>query len=233
MPGYVMHLAVAAKIIKDKGITDSDYIQRFLLGNIAPDAMPREDKKGSHFWDDETYANLNRIPNLGMFTSKYGDKMEDPFVKGYYTHLYLDNIFVREYWEEHFGLLSKDMKLENSYDNVKYIKLIKSNIVYDRGEFFSEKLYYGDYDRINPYIFERYPVLVPKYIDEASVLDVPIDEIRREDVKDTLNSMIEKVSILYSRRQGLFTHREKLKVFDMEHMCDLMNKVVGNVCGTI
>jgi hypothetical protein len=62
MPGYVMHMAVASRIIEEKGITDSSYVHAFLLGNIIPDAMERSRKRESHFWDDETYRKLNRIP---------------------------------------------------------------------------------------------------------------------------------------------------------------------------
>ncbi len=230
MPGYVIHMAVASKILENKNITDEDFIHRFLLGNIIPDAMDRSAKKESHFWDNETYKNLNRIPNLDNFLVKYKDMFNNPYVLGYYTHLLLDNLFVKEYWQEHFELLDDSEREENSYDKVGLIKLKAKNEIYPREEFFSDKLYYGDYDRINPYIFEEYPFCKLDKVEALSNLsrDFPIEEIECEAVEETLKNMLHKVNFLYQTRDNLV--KEELKIFDLEHIYTLMNKVVSNVC---
>lgn len=224
MPGYVIHMAVAARLIEEKGIIVSSFQNAFLLGNIIPDAMERTAKRNSHFWDEETFGRLNRIPNLDMFLKKYGDKLEDPFVLGYYTHLLLDNLFVKEYWSQHFELLDSELQREEAYDLVSFIRVNKEGRVYPREEFFSDSLYYGDYDRIYPYIFEKWPFIKLKdYEPVASV----IEEIDVKQVWGTLKHMVDKMNRLYDGRNNLV--KEELKIFELEHINSLMEKVVRKV----
>lgn len=224
MPGYVIHMAVAARLIEEKGITVSSFLNAFLLGNIIPDAMERTAKRNSHFWDDETVSRLNRAPNLDMFLDKYRDKLKDPFVLGYYTHLLLDNMFVKEYWHRHFELLDNELRREEAYDRVSYIRVNKTGTVYPREEFFSDKLYYGDYDRIYPYIFEQWPFVKLK---DYEYVDSIIEEIDVKQVSPTLSLMIDKVNRLYDERDKLV--KEELKIFELEQIKSLMENVVEKV----
>lgn len=228
MPGYVIHMAVASRVIEEKGISESSFKDAFLLGNIIPDAMARVQKKGSHFWDDETFRNLNRIPNVENFLEKYRHRLDDPFVLGYYSHLLLDNLFVREYWRDNFTLLDQDMKQESGYDTVRFIKLKKDNQVYEREQFLSDEMYYGDYDRMYPYIFDKYPFIKLENWDLDSI---SVDEIDKGQVAEPLSQMIEKMNTLYDTRESI--RREELKVFELEHIYALMNKVVSDVCDII
>ncbi len=228
MPGYVIHMAVAARVIEEKGISESSFKDAFLLGNIIPDAMARTAKKESHFWDDDTFCNLNRIPNVDDFLEKYGNRLDEPFILGYYAHLLLDNLFVKEYWKENFTLLDKDMQQENGYDKVKFIKLKKDGQVYDKDVFLSDAMYYGDYDRIYPYIFDRYPFIK---IENSNLSCVSIEEIDKEQVAIPLSEMIEKMNKLYDNRANII--KKELKVFELKHIYSLMNKVVSSVCELI
>ncbi len=225
MPGYVIHMAVASRIIGEKGIDDSSFINAFLLGNIVPDAMDRALKKESHFWDDGTYKKLNRIPNIDNFLKEYGHRMEEPYVLGYYTHLLLDYYFVKEYWSQHFKLLDKDMNACEAYEKVTHIRLDKDDVIYPREEFLSDKLYYGDYDRINPYIFDRYPYI---RIEDFKLDGMNIDQIDEEVAEDNLRAMVSKINRLYDCRDSL--DKQPLKVFDLEHIFSLMDRVVSDVC---
>lgn len=231
MPGYVIHMAAASRLLEEKGETNSSFIDAFLLGNIIPDAMARDAKKESHFWDDETYKNLNRIPNIDAFMLEYGDSLEDPFVLGYYTHLLLDNLFVREYWSEHFDMLDKDMNQETLYDKVQYMRMKKAGIVYLREEFFSDSLYYGDYDRMYPYILERYNIQLPKNIKELDGIRIPITQINGEEAIPILQSMLVKVGSLCYRKENI--NKKQLKIFELEHIYSLVEKVVSYVCDKI
>lgn len=231
MPGYVIHLAVASKIIERKEIVDKVYINDFILGNIIPDSMPREQKKASHFWDDETYKNLNRIPNLQVFLDKYGNKLNDPFVLGYYSHLMLDNLFVSNYWGEHFQMLDEDGKEENSYEGVAYFRMKQDGREYPRDMFLSDELYYGDYDRMYPYILERYNIYLPELGNKKII---PINEIDYSNSFRCLSDMINKVQDLKDAViNGEYNIKEKLKIFELEHIYNLMDSVVSNVCEII
>lgn len=225
MPGYVIHMAVASSILGEKGITNSSFQNAFLLGNIIPDAMARDAKRESHFWDDDTYKDFNRIPNIDNFLEKYKDILDNPFVLGYYTHLLLDNLFVKEYWSEHFILLDENYTEENDYHKVKYISLSKDGRIYPRELFFSDDMYYGDYDRIYPYIFDRYPFVKINSIEQT---DLIVDEIRKNYNEKCLVDMINKANNLYDTKEILA--RKQLKVFELEHIYALMDKVVSDVC---
>ncbi len=243
MPGYVIHMAAASRLLEEKGETNSSFIDAFLLGNIIPDAMARDAKKESHFWDEETYKNLNRIPDLEDFMSEYGDSLDDPFVLGYYTHLLLDNLFVKEYWSEHFEMLDNDMNQENLYDRVQYMRVKKEwdnagikgtgEVIYPREEFFSDRLYYGDYDRMYPYILEKYNIQLPKNISELDGIRIPVSQINREEAIPILHSMLSKVSTLCDRKNNITNNKEPLKIFELEHIYSLIEKVVSNVCDMI
>lgn len=225
MPGYVIHMAVASSILGEKGITNSSFQNAFLLGNIIPDAMARDAKRESHFWDDDTYKDFNRIPNIDNFLEKYKDILDNPFVLGYYTHLLLDNLFVKEYWSEHFILLDENYTEENDYHKVKYISLSKDGRIYPRELFFSDDMYYGDYDRIYPYIFDRYPFVKINSIEQT---DLIVDEIRKHYNEKCLVDMIYKANNLYDTKENLA--RKQLKVFELEHIYALMDKVISDVC---
>ena len=73
---------------------------RFLLGTIAPDwsseiekieGKPQIERKESHFIDvDLTSEKIDlkpSTPNIDLFLNKYQEKLNDPFVLGYFIHL--------------------------------------------------------------------------------------------------------------------------------------------------
>lgn len=161
MPSYVIHLSCAKRILELAGgmLTKQDE-NLFYLGNMIADMC--KDKRTTHFWDDETYPLLARRPNLSLFMEKYGAYMQEPYVRGYYAHLFLDRMFLDTYWEKHFRFYGVDKNPEKRYTEVAYVEIVEKNKVYDRKEFFSKALYYGDYDAMNGYFAEKYQVRFPE-----------------------------------------------------------------------
>ncbi len=99
MPGFIIHLAEASMIMNRIGKDlDSDWKQEFLFGNLLPDTRLGGDKAISHFWSAEGAENIARAPKLSLFLEKYGHRLNEPVILGYYTHLYLDERYVDEYW---------------------------------------------------------------------------------------------------------------------------------------
>ena len=95
MPGFIIHLTEAAMIMEHmKKQPDSDWKQEFLLGNLLPDTRLGKDKAISHFWAPEGWENIARAPKLSRFLEKYGDRLNEPVILGYYAHLYLDERYV-------------------------------------------------------------------------------------------------------------------------------------------
>ena len=159
MPSYVIHLACARQFLKYCMPLSRQDENQFYIGSMAADMV--RNKKNSHFWDDRTYQCLERKPNLTMFLERYGNRLQEPYVFGYYTHLYLDNLFLEQYWDKHFLFLDSDHQPETDYNAVKYVKVTEQNRIYDREMFFSKALYYGDYDRMNPYFAGKYALDIP------------------------------------------------------------------------
>lgn len=213
MPGYVMHLAAAEEIIRQCRLTDNKYINDFKLGSIAPDAVERSDKKDSHFWDDNTFRRFERKPNLDMFLSKYSGRLKEPYVFGYYCHLYLDNRFMDEYWKRHFEFYDEDMRKAEAFEAVARVRLLDNNRIYDRTEFFSDRYYYGDYDRLNPYIVKKYGVKIPEF----AIPEHEIDEISMEAVRDCL---CEHIKAVYAIAQS--DTIEAVRVFKVSDLDELI-----------
>lgn len=230
MPGYVVHLAVASEIISQIHKRDENYINDFLLGNIIPDTMPRDQKKASHFWDAATYKNLNRIPNLNEFLNQYEPLLHQPFVLGYYAHLMLDNLFVKEYWGQRFTMLDDKGNEENGYDKVAYFRINSDGRTYPRDEFLSDELYYGDYDRMLPYILDSYAIKLPVV---PQHMNIPIKEITYLNSIDMLCQMVSRVESIRSDKSRGIIDAEPLKVFELNHIYNLIDKVVSNVCELI
>lgn len=164
MPGHIIHLAAASKVLEMHPM-EEEAANAFLLGSIAPDMLERSNKKQSHFWSDEGFVKFERVPDLEAFCKKYGDMITDPFVLGYYGHLYMDALFMRTSWKTHFSFYDINRQPNDLFDEVAYVgykKDINDEIqVYPREQFFSNAFYYGDYDRVNPYVIKTYNVKVP------------------------------------------------------------------------
>ena len=131
----------------------------FFLGNMIADMC--RDKHYTHFWNDTTYDKLVRRPDLDWFLQKYGDALQEPYVRGYYAHLLLDYNFLDLYWDRHFRFYNAQKQPEVLYDAVTFVEVLEQQRMYDRQEFFSKKWYYGDYDRMNAYFANRYNVMFP------------------------------------------------------------------------
>ncbi len=219
MPGYVIHLAVAEqtlKQIRQEGRNiDNGFADRFKLGSIVPDTKKGNGKYLSHFWGDEEFKRFARSPRLDMFLNKYGKRMKEPYIFGYYSHLYMDNLFMREYWAKHFEFFDKNMNPVDIYELVKYVFLRDDGNVYDRQEFFSDEYYYGDYDRMNNTMIKQYCVKAPDIhiINEIS----GIKELDLSDAEAELQNMIDLID--NSGRQSI---AEELKVFKIQEMHELI-----------
>ncbi len=230
MPSYIVHLAVASEVIKKESIQDKSYIEKFVVGSIAADTSERTEKRENHFWDDDTYKCLDRKPNLQMFLEKYSHRLEEPFIRGYYGHLYMDYIFVDEYWKKHFTLLNQELDEENKYDEVEYIRLNDNGVVYPRKDFLSDSMYYGDYDIIPQYIHENYDIILPELkccnMDLGYEYIKDIKEVNYIVAKSQLEIMINKVKI------SMTNNREdggELLVFKIEEIYDLIRRTVEHL----
>lgn len=137
MPTAAVHISVS-KIINESLKKDE---KLFILGNIVPDCFRNAkyfgSRKLSHFSNDYDLNNIMaRNENYIKFFDVYKDKLDDPFVLGYLTHLITDT-----YWRD--NMATKYEKIINGKrallkkDNTYYTNQIDMNkyLYQNEGEF--------------------------------------------------------------------------------------------------
>lgn len=156
MPGFIIHMAAAKEYLRLRGIKDEAYINDYIVGSVAPDIVEGNNKKQSHFWSDSEFTQFVRKPDMDAFLKKHGDRINEPFVRGYYHHLIFDLKFLELYWTKHFLFFNDKLEPAFLYDDVTQVKLIDNERIYPRKRFFSDEMYYGDYTRMNSRYIEKY-----------------------------------------------------------------------------
>ncbi len=220
MPGYVIHLAVAEKVIKLCDITDDIVADSIRIGSIMPDTQKGDNKKESHFWTDENFKEFVRKPSINNFLDKYGSRLNEPYVFGYYAHLYFDYIFVSEYWKKHFSFMDNNMREVTLFDEVDMVKMLQEDRTVARKEFFSSEMYYGDYDRLNSYIIAQYNIKVPELTEQMKQDSTIINEVNLKDVEDVLSDMI-----TFIKKSDKNISYPQTKVFNLEELETLIEEV--------
>ncbi len=224
MPGYVMHLAVCEEIIRRHGMDDEACKAAFRIASIVPDAVDTTKKKISHIWTGDIEKKFVRRPDIDSFRKNYGSYMNNPFVYGYYIHLLMDCYYLDGYWAKHFRFYDREMKPATLYDDVKFIKL-DGKKVYSREEFFSDKYYYGDYDRMNNYIIQKYNISYLKIKESADIFFAEDNKYAKAvdyfglDVDFLKKRVYEMIDVMN------YTAGDEPKVLDLGEMLELINKI--------
>ena len=187
MASSVIHMCVAKKINETLKIKDENML---LLGSIAPDISKHlgESKTRSHFFDDNGNVDMNR------FLEKYRNKLNNPFMLGYYIHLYTDYL-----WEKYF---LSDIVQNNA------IKLLNGETVPQNKETY-KKLIYSDYTNLNIILLDEYQLDLSLFYNEAIVPDIEMDEIP----VDRLYKLLDYTGVIIAN-----TKKEKAYTFSLENI---------------
>ncbi len=185
MASSVIHIAVANELNK---VLKKDK-KSILIGSIAPDIskLLGDNKVKSHFQDSN-----NDIPNLNKFIKKYGNRLDDDFVLGYYIHLYTDYL-----WFKYF--------VPDFCENGSLYKLDGTKEFVDD----DKKLYYfyNDYTNLNIKLIDEYDLDLSIFYEEIP----SFDEIITETPMNKINLIIDKTGIIIEN-----TKESKAYVFDMK-----------------
>ena len=132
MPASAIHMSVANII--NKKLKQPSF--EFTIGNIAPDcwrhSLLHNDKHLSHFSTDTEINGIKmKIENYEKFIEKYKNKLDDPFVLGYLTHLMTDN-----YWKK--NVITRYQKL---IDGEIALKTLDNNYIFGNIETIKEYLH--------------------------------------------------------------------------------------------
>ena len=200
MASIVIHMCVASEI--NKKIELKNY-NEFLLGAIAPDIsrVVGWSRDLSHFID----RRQSIYPNINKFLKKYGNKLDNDFMLGYFVHLYTDYL-----WFKYF---IRDIKYKG------IITLLDgTKIDYDENMF--RKYVYNDYTNLNVKLLDEYnldlslfynPVVMPK----TKMDEIPID--RLQELLDASSVIIENSKIKKNYLFDLTNIKEFISV-----SCDLI-----------
>lgn len=164
MPSWIVHLATATKISEKINV---DIIKKdlnsFLIGNLIADAERHVIKDFSvcvpyhisHFSEFiKIDGKIEELPNIDKFLESYKDKLSNPVVLGYLTHLLTDY-----YWNtttyHRYSLRDKDGNAIGFIlnDGTKIECSIKER----------SRLKHGDFALFENYIITQKEYIVPKY----------------------------------------------------------------------
>lgn len=169
MASAMIHIAVANEINK---VLKMDQ-RKLLIGSIAPDMgkLIGRGKLITHFLDED---GPDDIPNMDLFVNKYKDYLNDPFVLGYYIHLYTDY-----FWFKYF--------IDEIYKN-DYITKLDGTVVKCNGRM-SSLYIYNDYTNLNVDLLDIYDLDCKIfYMEPPELIDV-IEEIDMTKIQLLLDQM--------------------------------------------
>lgn len=111
MGSRFMHLLISDFVCQELSIKQRG---EMLLGAIAPDAHSA--KNDTHFVGDRFKYGVNRRWEYGRFIMKYKERITEPFMLGYLTHLVADEVWaMKSYFSGFEARLENDSTLYERY----------------------------------------------------------------------------------------------------------------------
>ena len=196
MASFVIHHIsgeVFLNELENKGVMLSDTEKnQFLLGNLIVDSSrikkqipenlsleeqkvfkkklreeAQEEKKSTHFRDEDDYKLCIQAPNVSSFIEKYKELItKDYTVLGYLYHLYVDKMFFNDLFNDTFVYLDKDGNETKYIADLVSMQIKKSGEVYPVGDFWSHDSsvsIYHDYTVMNKLLLEKYGTCFDPY----------------------------------------------------------------------
>ncbi|MDO4282780.1 MAG: hypothetical protein Q4D02_04010 [Clostridia bacterium] len=181
MPGICYHVYYAT-LVKNYLCLAEDKVKRFYEGNFIPDMFGKEGKNRTHMYIPYTYGFT--VPDMDRIFGICRPHFENPIVLGIYSHLYLDDRFIRE-----FLVPSFDWNVEKGV-----ITNPKTGYTATKEEFFGSKDtgLYGAYTSINPLLIKECNLDIESIPEKLEMSGIEIYDVgRREKTwKEELNGYL-------------------------------------------
>lgn len=202
MASAVIHIAVAKEINKDLKMNEKE----LFLGTIAPDISKQlgESKVKSHFLSDDQ----STLPILDKFLDKYKNNLNNPFIMGYYIHLFTDYLWFKYFMPE----------ITNSSD---YIKVLSGNKIKCTKEEI-EKLIYNDYTNLNISLIEEYDLDLSLFYEDIEIPNIKFDEIPL----DKLQVIVDQMGIIIENSKK--EHTYSFNIDNVKQFIELCKKIISN-----
>ena len=202
MASAVIHIAVAKEINKDLKMNEKE----LFLGTIAPDISKQlgESKVKSHFLlNDKT-----DLPIFDKFLDKYKNNLNNPFIMGYYIHLFTDYLWFKYFIPE----------ITNSSD---YINVLSGNKIKCTKEEI-EKLIYNDYTNLNISLIEEYDLDLSLFYEDIEIPNIKFDEIPL----DKLQVIVDQMGIIIENSKKEYTY--SFNIYNVKQFIELCKKIISN-----
>lgn len=178
MASLYMHMAFSKEVNKKLGLDE----EQLMAGTIAADTC---------FFDNDKYKTYSHFgsrivkANADEFMKKYKDSLKDPFVFGYFAHLYVDQYFYEEVISNKYELISGKSYIDPAgvFINKKTNKKVNYNQIY-----IEDNRLYKDYALTSYPIFQKYNL--KNEVDLSDVEEI-IEEIDSNKL-DRINKELEK-----------------------------------------
>ena len=202
MASAVIHIAVAKEINKDLKMNEKE----LFLGTIAPDISKQlgESKVKSHFLLNDK----SNLPILDKFLDKYKNNLNNPFIMGYYIHLFTDYLWFKYFIPE----------ITNSSD---YIKVLSGNKIKCTKEEI-EKLIYNDYTNLNISLIEEYDLDLSLFYEDIEIPNIKFDEIPL----DKLQVIVNQMGIIIENSKKEYTY--SFNIDNVKQFIELCKEIIGN-----
>ncbi len=202
MASAVIHIAVAKEINKDLKMNEKE----LFLGTIAPDISKQlgESKVKSHFLPNDK----TDLPILDKFLDKYKNNLNNPFIMGYYIHLFTDYLWFKYFIPE----------ITNSSD---YIKVLSGNKIKCTKEEI-EKLIYNDYTNLNISLIEEYDLDLSLFYEDIEIPNIKFDEIPL----DKLQVIVDQMGIIIENSKK--EHTYSFNIDNVKQFIELCKKIISN-----
>jgi len=199
MASSLIHICVAKKVNETLNMDE----KQIYLGAIAPDIskLINETKIKSHFLIDEETG----VPDINKFLEKYKTNLNDPFVMGYFVHLYTDKIWWEEFMPNKF-LFTKVRLLDGSLVELKQKEWLH--------------LLYNDYTNLTTQLLDYYNLDLSLFYEELKLPKNIIKEIPTEKLPLLLN---DAGKIIMNSKE------EKTYMLDISNIIDFINNCTERI----
>lgn len=199
MPGFLMHLIEGEMIINkiNTGVTFTEDSclsaikaapEQFLLGCILPDITDNKEK--THFRPTWQKNLITKYPDLAHIRSLYPDCAAlSPADLGILAHLHLDTHYVTDFWPDYFTITDADGNPCFDTRISLYVHIFSQpEKSIPLADFFSDRYFYGEYDRINPRLLQDFHPYIPTQ-DSYHPKLIHITECRPEDPSQIIKDL--------------------------------------------
>ena len=198
MASSLMHICLAKKVNEKLKLNP----KQVYLGSIAPDInhWTKVSKLNTHF----SNQNNPDIPNIDIFLKQYHSNFNNPFILGYFTHLYADKM-----WYEKF---MPDKCINNK------VKLLDGTL--KEASEYEWPLMYEDFYKLTSSLIEYFKLDLSFCSEDFSQLE----NIIKDFPYDKLPILTNEVSLL-----PLNKTKEKTRLFNLEEILNFIDNCTNDI----